>query len=117
MTTKGGRRFFEAVVADDSASVPLKWFNSNPTFMKRIWKIGKTAIIIGEVSQFGHQREVHHPDVEWLAEGCDVQEFLAADQVNFGKIVPVYPLTEGLSQKDHAQGNEGSRGKFRSLHS
>lgn len=99
MSTKGGRRFFEAVVADDSASVVLKWFNCNPTFMKRIWKSGKSGVFTGEVTQFGYQREVHHPDVEWLAEGQDVQEVLAADPVNFGRIVPVYPLTEGLSQK------------------
>ena len=98
-STKGGRRFFEAMVADDSASVVLKWFNCNPTFMKRIWKTGKIGVFTGEVSQFGYQREVHHPDVEWLAEGQNVQEVLAADPVNFGRIVPVYPLTEGLSQK------------------
>ncbi len=99
MSTKGGRRFFEVVVADDSASVVLKWFNCNPTFMKRIWKSGRTGVYTGEVAQFGYQREVHHPDVEWLAEGQDVHEVLAADPVNFGRIVPVYPLTEGLSQK------------------
>ncbi|OHB32304.1 MAG: ATP-dependent DNA helicase RecG [Desulfuromonadaceae bacterium GWB2_53_15] len=98
-STKGGRRFFEAMVTDDSASVVLKWFNCNPTFMKRIWKTGKIGVFTGEVSQFGYQREVHHPDVEWLAEGQNVQEVLAADPVNFGRIVPVYPLTEGLSQK------------------
>jgi len=99
MSTKGGRRFFEAVVADDSGSITLKWFNSNPTFMKRVWKTGRSGVFTGEVSQFGYQREVHHPDVEWLAEGQGVREILAADPVNFGRIVPVYPLTEGLSQK------------------
>ena len=99
MSTRGGRRFFEAVVADESGSVILKWFNSNPTFMKRVWKVGKSAVITGEVSQFGNQCEVHHPDAEWLADGQDVKDVLAADPVNFGRIVPVYPLTEGLSQK------------------
>ncbi|HEY4745431.1 MAG TPA: ATP-dependent DNA helicase RecG [Desulfuromonadaceae bacterium] len=97
--TRGGRRFFEAVVADASGSIALKWFNANPTFMKRVWKPGRTGIFTGEVSQFGYQREVHHPDVEWLEEGTSVQEILAGDPVNFGRIVPVYPLTEGLSQK------------------
>ncbi|HPX61579.1 MAG TPA: ATP-dependent DNA helicase RecG [Deltaproteobacteria bacterium] len=98
-TTKGGRRFFEAVVADDSGSVTLKWFNSNPTFMRRIWKNGRMGVFSGEVIQYGYQREVHHPDVEWLAEGQDVKALLAADPVNFGRIVPVYPLTDGLNQK------------------
>ncbi|KAA0895201.1 ATP-dependent DNA helicase RecG [Oryzomonas rubra] len=97
--TKGGRRFFEALVADDSGSITLKWFNANPTFMKRVWKAGRTGVFVGEVTQFGFQREVHHPDVEWLAEGKDIQDILDADPVNFGRIVPVYPLTEGLSQK------------------
>ena len=99
MITKGGRRFFEAVVMDDTGSVTLKWFNANATYMKRIWTTGKKGVFTGEVSQFGYQKEVHHPDVEWLPEGKSVQDLLAADPVNFGKIVPVYPLTEGLSQK------------------
>jgi len=97
--TKGGRRFFEAVVGDETGSVTLKWFNSNPTFMKRVWKVDRCGVFTGEVSQFGYQREVHHPDVEWIESGKSVADVLAADPVNFGRIVPVYPLTEGLSQK------------------
>jgi ATP-dependent DNA helicase RecG len=99
VTSRGGRRFFEAVVVDDSGSVVLKWFNCNPTFMKRVWKTDKRALITGEVSRFGSQLEVHHPDVEWLADGRDPHDLLAADPLNFGGIVPVYPLTEGLGQK------------------
>lgn len=99
LTTKGGRRYFEAVVADDSGSITLKWFNGNPVFMKRIWTVGRSGLFIGEVSQFNYQREVHHPDVEWFDNGKTVADVLAADTVNFGRIVPVYPLTEGLSQK------------------
>jgi ATP-dependent DNA helicase RecG len=97
--TKGGRRFFEVVVADDTGSVTLKWFNSNPTFMKRVWRVDRVGVFTGEVAQFGYQREVHHPEVEWLEAGKSVADVLAADPVNFGRIVPVYPLTEGLSQK------------------
>jgi ATP-dependent DNA helicase RecG len=99
LSTKGGRRFFEVVVADESGSIAMKWFNGNPTFMKRIWKTGRVGVFTGEVSQFGYQREVHHPDVEWLEDGKSVADLLASDPINFGRIVPVYPLTEGLSQK------------------
>ncbi len=99
MVARTGRRFFEAVVMDDSGSITLKWFNSNAAYMKRLWTVGKRAIITGEVSQFGYQREVHHPDVEWVPDGKEVDEILASDPVNFGRIVPVYPLTDGLSQK------------------
>ncbi|BCS53943.1 ATP-dependent DNA helicase RecG [Geobacter sp. SVR] len=99
VTTRGGRRVFEAMVGDASGQIALKWFNANAVWMKRTWKVGREGIFTGEVSVFGHQREVHHPDVEWLEEGTDVREIMAADPANFGRIVPVYPLTEGLQQK------------------
>jgi ATP-dependent DNA helicase RecG len=98
-TTKGGRKVFEAIVQDDSGSIVLKWFHGNGVWMKRTWQIGRLGIFSGEISNFGYQRELHHPDVEWLEKGADVLSVMAADPVNFGCIVPVYPLTEGLHQK------------------
>ena len=99
-TTRGGRRVFEALVADDDGGrIALKWFNANVVWMKRTWKVGRKGVFTGEVSTFGYQREVHHPDVEWLEDGADIQAVMAADPDNFGRIVPVYPLTEGLHQK------------------
>ncbi|MEI7816116.1 MAG: ATP-dependent DNA helicase RecG, partial [Desulfuromonadales bacterium] len=41
----------------------------------------------------------HHPDVEWLTDGVNINSMLAADPANFGRIVPVYPLSEGIHQK------------------
>jgi ATP-dependent DNA helicase RecG len=99
VTTKGGRRFFEAVIRDDSGTMVCKWFNANPVWMKRTWKIGRNGIFSGEVNQFGTQREILHPDVEWLPDGGNVTMALAEDPANFGAIVPVYPLTEGIHQK------------------
>jgi len=97
--TKSGRSVFEALVQDDSGTILCKWFSANAVWMKRVWKVGRTGVFNGEVSQFGYQREVHHPDVEWLPEGKDISSLLAADPANFGRIVPVYPLTEGIHQK------------------
>ena len=99
VSSRGGRRFFEAMVADGSSSVIIKWFNCNPAFMKRLWKPGRNVIVAGEIAAFGSRLEVRHPDVEWLPEGQDAAAFLAADRLNYTGIVPVYPLTEGLSQK------------------
>ncbi len=99
VSTKSGRRFFEVLVSDDSGVVILKWFNVNPVWMKRTLKIGRQGIFTGEVTIYGNQREVHHPDVDWLENGADISVVMAADPVNFGRIVPVYPLTEGLHQK------------------
>ena len=98
-TTKGGRRVFEALVRDDSGTIVCKWFHANAVWMKRTWKVGRVGVFSGEVNQFGYQREVHHPDVEWLPEGGQLQTLLDSDPANFGRIVPVYPLTEGIHQK------------------
>ena len=97
--TKSGRSVFEVMVQDDSGTISCKWFHANAVWMKRTWKVGRTGVFSGEVNQFGYQREVHHPDVEWLPEGEDIKSLLAADPANFGRIVPVYPLTEGIHQK------------------
>ena len=98
-TTKGGRRVFEALVRDDSGTIVCKWFHANAVWMKRTWKIGRVGVFSGEVNQVGYQREVHHPDADWLPEGGNLKSLLASDPANFGRIVPVYPLTEGIHQK------------------
>jgi len=98
-TTRGGRRVFEVLVRDESGTIACKWFHANATWMKRTWKIGRVGVFSGEVSQFGYQREVHHPDAEWLPEGGELQSLLDSDPANFGRIVPVYPLSEGIHQK------------------
>ena len=67
--------------------------------MKKLWKTGRRGIFAGEVVQYGFQREVHHPEVEWLEMGDDLAAVIDRDPMNFGRIVPVYPLTEGLNQK------------------
>lgn len=97
--TKGGRSFFEATVSDGSGTVSFKWFRFNAAYLTSAWRVGRSGIFIGEVTQFGYQREVHHPDVEWLADGEDLSRFLENDASSFGRILPVYPLTEGLQQK------------------
>ncbi|HTP66004.1 MAG TPA: ATP-dependent DNA helicase RecG [Geobacteraceae bacterium] len=99
VATRGGRRFFEAIAGDESGTITLKWFNYNPAWMKKAWRPGRMGIFTGEVAQYGYQREVHHPDVEWLAEGEELHQVMARDPFNFGRIVPVYPLTEGVLQK------------------
>ena len=96
---KGGRRFFEALVGDDSGGIVMKWFNFNPRYMKGIWKTGKRGVFTGEIVQYGSRREIHHPDVDWLDDNADLAAIMAGDPVNFGRTVPVYPLTEGLQQK------------------
>lgn len=98
-STRGGRKQYEVVAGDATGTVSLKWFNFNAVWMKKIWQPGKRGIFIGEVSQYGFHREIHHPEVEWIAAGDDITSVMARDPATYGRIVPVYPLTEGLHQK------------------
>lgn len=98
-STRGGRKQYEVIVGDGTATVSLKWFNFNAVWMKKAWHPGRRGIFTGEVNQFGFHREIHHPEVEWLAADEDIAAVMARDPAAYGRIVPVYPLTEGLHQK------------------
>jgi ATP-dependent DNA helicase RecG len=99
VTTRARKRIFEAVVSDGTGQVTLKWFHYRQDWMKKKFTVGKRAVFIGEVRRFGSLREVHHPDAEFLSGSQTLNDLMAADPYSFGRILPVYPLTEGLTQK------------------
>ncbi|PLX80155.1 MAG: DNA helicase RecG [Desulfuromonas sp.] len=98
-TSRSRRRLWEVIVDDGSGTISLKWFHFRKPWMQKQYVVGRRLFISGEVKRYGAQREVHHPDVEFLAPGQDIEEFMAAEPYEFGRLVPVYPLTEGLHQK------------------
>jgi len=102
-TTKGGRKQYEVVVGDETGTISLKWFHFNAVWMNKAWHAGRRGIFTGEVNQFGHHREIHHPEVEWLSAEDDIAAVMARDPATYGRIVPVYPLTDGLHQKTMRQ--------------
>jgi ATP-dependent DNA helicase RecG len=99
VTSRTRKKLFEVMVTDGSGQVALKWFRYRSDWMKKQFATGRRAVFIGEVKRFGAIREVHHPDVEFLAADADPGAPQLADPLSFGRILPVYPLTEGLPQK------------------
>jgi len=99
VTQRARRRMFEVIVRDGSGQVALKWFHYRKEWLAKRFPVGRTGVFSGEVKRFGSQREVHHPEVELLAEGQSLADFQSADPLAFGRILPVYPLTEGLTQQ------------------
>jgi ATP-dependent DNA helicase RecG len=99
ITPRARKRIFEAVVGDGSGQVVLKWFHYRREWMKKTFAPGRRGVFSGEVKRFGALREVHHPDVEFLAPGQEPADLAGADPLSFGRILPVYSLTEGLTQK------------------
>ncbi|MDO3379960.1 ATP-dependent DNA helicase RecG [Geoalkalibacter halelectricus] len=97
-TPKARKRIYEVVVADGSGQISLKWFHYRKDWMKKRFAVGTRAVFTGEIKRFGLVREVHHPDAEILG-AKSLDQIMAEDPWSFGRILPVYPLTEGLSQK------------------
>ncbi|PLY04559.1 MAG: DNA helicase RecG [Desulfuromonas sp.] len=98
-TRRTRRKLYEVIISDGSGQVVLKWFHFKPGWMNSRFKPGRRLVVIGEIKRFGSLREVHHPDVEFLKEGQSAEQALSSDPLEFGRLLPVYPLTEGLHQK------------------
>ena len=99
VTSRSRRRIYEVIVGDSSGKISLKWFRYRKPWLQKRFPLGQKAIFIGEVKRFAAIREIHHPDSELLRDDQDLQQLIKSDPLNFGRILPVYSLTEGLSQK------------------
>lgn len=89
---KRRKRIYEIVVEDDTGRVSAKFFNFHQRYFQQKYAPGTRLVISGEVSEYGRTLQFIHPEMETLGEGED-------ETTIAGKVVPVYPLTEGLYQK------------------
>ncbi len=84
-TRPGGRRSTEAIVGDETGNIRVVWFNQ--PYLAKTLTTNSKVILSGRVSIF-HGRQVFvSPDWE-IMEGQDL--------VHTARLVPVYPLTQGL---------------------
>lgn len=93
------RGLYQVVISDGTGMVTLVWFKFNERYLGATYKKGASVILTGEVS-YGYRDalQVVHPkpeDIEVIDEGEDIDE----DHVHFNRIVPIYPLTEGVGQR------------------
>jgi len=88
---KSRRRVYEAILGDTSGFITAKWFQGIQYIRGRLKK-GDQVIFCGAIRGYRAQKEIHHPDLEWV-EGTE------GDSLHFGRIVPVYSETEGLYQR------------------
>ncbi len=87
------KRVFEVIVQDETGVVRAKWFRFNKTYMKEKFKTGQKIILSGKPSINKRSGlELIHPDTEQVS-GENVSS------LEIGKIVPVYPVTDGLHLK------------------
>lgn len=86
------KRIFEVIVSDGTGKVSAKFFHFKQQYFQERFKPGISLMLSGDVSEYGRTLQFIHPEVEVLSE-----EGEQAD--SGGKIIPIYPLTEGLHQK------------------
>ena len=99
VTSRSRRTIYEIIVGDDSGKISLKWFRYRKPWLQKRFPVGQQAIFIGEIKRFAAIREIHHPDSELISPGQDLDQLLKSVPLSFGTILPVYSLTEGLTQK------------------
>ncbi len=86
---QGTRSVVVVVVDDGSARLCCRWWNI--PFKENQFQVGKDLIVHGRMRE-KNPRTMDHPEVEVLEEGEDGSQHV-------GSIVPVYPLTEGITQR------------------
>ena len=91
LPTRRGLRIFHAVLRDDSGVLECVW--PGQAFLDRSIAVGQTLLVSGPV-RFYHGRQLAPREFVILADGEGEGEPLAG-----GKVLPVYPATEGLSHK------------------
>jgi ATP-dependent DNA helicase RecG len=85
------RTILEATIADESGSARAVWFNQ-PYLMKHV-TAGVRLRLFGQVSYRGGL-QIQSEEFELVRDGE------TGVSISFGRIVPVYPLTRGVNQKD-----------------
>ncbi len=93
--TRGRMRNVHVILEDESGVVEIVWFNQ--PYLRKLLQRGTQIIVSGPV-EFFSRLQFKNPEFELVEEGSD-DEPGDSDQVSAPGIVPVYPLTAGISQK------------------
>jgi ATP-dependent DNA helicase RecG len=93
LPTRRGLRIFHAVLRDESGVLECAW--PGQAFLDRSITVGQTLLVSGPV-RFYHGRQLAPREFVVLA---DADADGAGDPLAAGKVLPVYPATEGLSHK------------------
>ena len=93
------RSLYQVVISDKTGTVTLVWFQFNEKYLRTAYKKGASVILTSEVT-LGYRDvlQIVHPrpeDIEVIDEGEEIDE----EHTHFNRIVPIYPLTEGIKQR------------------
>lgn len=81
----------QAEVEDDTGRLACVWFNQ--PYLKNYLSPGKGMILYGKVERYAGRLQMSNPEYEFLVDEAD------DNNLSLGKLVPVYSLPKGLSQR------------------
>ena len=87
---KGRLKSTEAVLSDETGNIKIVWFGQG--YLARSLKANSRLAVSGKVDVFQGQLVFQSPEYEVLDQGQTA--------IHTGRLVPVYPLTEGLTGRN-----------------
>jgi ATP-dependent DNA helicase RecG len=88
--TKTGKKMQEARVSDDTGKLTVVWFNQ--PYLRSVILPGSTIRLSGNIGFFGNKLVMNSPQYEIVPKS-------QTSSLHTGRLVPVYPETEGVSSK------------------
>ena len=91
--TKFGPSIFKVVIRDDSSAMFGVWFNQ--PYLNKVFLPKTKVVFYGKGEREGKYLKMVHPEYEIIS----LSDNSGSSLIHSGRIVPIYPLTEELSQK------------------
>ncbi len=95
-----GKNIFKAKVGDETGVIYAVWFNQ--PYMKNWFSVGEKIILYGKVQPFpmkGLGKVEKFKDLQINSPEFEIIKDEGEETIHTGRIVPIYPLTEGISQR------------------
>jgi len=89
-----GFSIVEAAVGDGTGKLFCVWFNQ--PYLADYFKVGTTLVLYGKTEEYAGRLQMSSPEFEIISGDAD-------ESLNIGRIVPVYSLPEGLTQRSMRQ--------------
>jgi ATP-dependent DNA helicase RecG len=91
----GWKKIFEATLEESNANaltqpLTLRWFNLH--YVQKMIASGQRLVVFGKPKLSGKRLVMNHPEFEVIEEDEDLS-------IHFRRITPIYPATEGVSQR------------------
>ncbi len=92
---KTGTLILQVTVRDSTGLLTALWFNQ--PYMRKWFSVGQEIILYGTVDRIGRKVQMTVPEFEFIPKEA---AGAAHKSLHMGRVVPVYPATSGLHQRE-----------------